>query len=114
MNHLLRSQAPISDIGWRELDREAQQHLLPALASRRVVDFSGPLGWEHSATNLGRVSNIDPPDEALLTSQRRVLPLAELRSDFAISRPSTPRLAPTPASQPISVSTLQIVECCRE
>jgi len=86
MNHLLRSAAPISDTGWRELDREAQQHLLPALASRRVVDFSGPLGWEHSATNLGRVSGIDPADACLRASQRRVLPLAELRADFAISR----------------------------
>ena len=28
----------------------------PALAARKLVDFSGPLGWEHSATNLGRTS----------------------------------------------------------
>jgi uncharacterized linocin/CFP29 family protein len=52
MNHLLRSSAPISDVGWEMLDREARERLVPALAARRLVDFSGPLGWGHSATNL--------------------------------------------------------------
>jgi uncharacterized linocin/CFP29 family protein len=56
MNHLLRSLAPISDAGWELLDREARDRLGPALAARKLVDFSGPLGWEHSATNLGRTT----------------------------------------------------------
>ena len=55
MNHLLRSYAPISDAGWKMLDEEARQRLGPALAARKLVDFSGPNGWEYSATNLGRV-----------------------------------------------------------
>ena len=54
MNHLLRSHAPISDAGWKMLDEEARGRLAPALAARKLVDFSGPLGWEHSAMNLGR------------------------------------------------------------
>ena len=54
MNHLLRSLAPISDSGWKLLDEEARERLDPALAARRLVDFSGPHGWEYSATNLGR------------------------------------------------------------
>jgi uncharacterized linocin/CFP29 family protein len=60
MNHLLRSNAPISDGGWELLDREARERLAPALAARKLVDFSGPLGWEHSATNLrlGRVDRL--------------------------------------------------------
>ena len=53
-NHLLRSHAPISGAGWEEIDQEAREHLLVALAARRLVDFSGPHGWEYSATNLGR------------------------------------------------------------
>ena len=59
MDHLLRSIAPISDAGWELLDREARERLTPALAARRLVDFSGPHGWQHSATNLGRVDG-DP------------------------------------------------------
>ena len=55
MNHLLRAHAPISDSGWKLLDDEARERLTPALAARKLVDFSGPHGWEHSATNLGRV-----------------------------------------------------------
>jgi len=86
MNHLLRALAPISDTGWACLDAEAQQRLRPALAGRRLVEFSGPLGWEHSVTNLGRVASVDPPEEGLRATQRRVLPMTELRADFVISR----------------------------
>ena len=87
MNHLLRAQAPISEAGWKLVDEEARQRLAPALAARKVVDFSGPLGWEHSATNLGRVSPLaSPPLEGVSGLQRRVLPLVEMRADFAMLR----------------------------
>jgi uncharacterized linocin/CFP29 family protein len=87
MNHLLRSLAPISDTGWQLLDEEARQRLSPALAARKLVDFSGPHGWEHSATNLGRVGPLkSAPGEGVSGLQRRVLPLVELRADFALSR----------------------------
>ena len=87
MNHLLRSHAPISDAGWELLDREARERLTPALAARKLVDFSGPHGWEHSATNLGRTSPLaSAPCEGVSGLQRRVLPLVELRADFELSR----------------------------
>jgi uncharacterized linocin/CFP29 family protein len=87
MNHLLRSHAPISDAGWSLLDEEARERLTPALAARKLVDFSGPLGWEHSATNLGRVDSLaSAPGEWVTGLQRRVLPLVELRADFELSR----------------------------
>jgi uncharacterized linocin/CFP29 family protein len=86
MNHLLRSYAPISDEGWAQLDREVQQRLVPGLAARRLVDFSGPAGWERSAVDLGRVTDIDAPAPGLRASQRRVLPLVELRAALAVSR----------------------------
>ena len=54
MSHLLREQAPITEAGWELLDAEARERLAPALAARKLVDFSGPHGWDHSATNLGR------------------------------------------------------------
>jgi uncharacterized linocin/CFP29 family protein len=86
-NHLLRSHAPISDSNWKLLDDEARDRLGVALAARKLIDFSGPLGWEHSATNLGRVQPVaQAPCEGVTALQRRVLPLAEVRADFAISR----------------------------
>jgi uncharacterized linocin/CFP29 family protein len=86
MNHLLRSLAPISDSGWKELDDEARERLAPALAARKLVDFSGPHGWEYSATNLGRVEALESaPCEGVSGTRRRVLPLVEVRADFEIA-----------------------------
>ena len=86
MNHLLRSHAPISKAGWQLLDDEARQRLEAALAARKLVDFAGPHGWEHSATNLGRTSAVAKvPCKGVTALQRRVLPLVELRADFAVS-----------------------------
>jgi uncharacterized linocin/CFP29 family protein len=87
MDHLLRSHAPISDAGWTLLDEEARERLTPALAARKLVDFEGPHGWEHSATNLGRTNPLpDAPAEGVSGRRRRVLPVVELRADFEVSR----------------------------
>ena len=87
MNHLLRSLAPISESAWNMLDEEARARLEPALAARRLVDFSGPHGWEYSATNLGRAAPLaSAPCDGVSGLQRRVLPLVEVRADFELSR----------------------------
>jgi uncharacterized linocin/CFP29 family protein len=87
MNHLLRSHAPISDAGWKLLDEEARARLAPALAARKLVDFSGPLGWEHSATNRGRTTPLaSVPCEGVSGLHRRVFPLVEMQAAFDISR----------------------------
>ena len=86
MNHLLRSHAPISDAGWVLLDDEARARLKPALGARALVDFSGPHGWEHSASNLGRARELAPEPEYVTGRQRVVLPLIELRADFELPR----------------------------
>jgi uncharacterized linocin/CFP29 family protein len=87
MNHLLRSHAPISDAAWTLLDEEAAERLTPALAARKLIDFSGPLGWEYSATNLGRTAPLTAtPSDGVSGLQRRVLPLVEIRADFELSR----------------------------
>ena len=76
--HLLRGHAPISDAGWKLIDEEAKARLTPGLAARRLVDFAGPRGWEHSATNLGRVGDQEiSPLEHVEGRVRRVLPLVE-------------------------------------
>jgi uncharacterized linocin/CFP29 family protein len=86
-NHLLRSHAPISDGNWQTLDDEARERLGAALGARKLVDFVGPLGWEHSATNLGRVTGVDrTPCEGVSALQRRVLPLVEVRAEFTLDR----------------------------
>jgi uncharacterized linocin/CFP29 family protein len=86
MNHLLRGHAPLTDSNWKLLDEEAVERLEGPLAARRLVDFLGPKGWEHSATNLGRVEAIDGAEEGVSAVRRRVLPLVEVRVDFTVSR----------------------------
>jgi uncharacterized linocin/CFP29 family protein len=86
MNHLLRGHAPLTDSNWKLLDEEAVERLEGPLAARRLVDFIGPQGWEHSATNLGRVEAVDAPEPGVSALRRRVLPLVELRVDFTVSR----------------------------
>ena len=87
MSHLLREHAPVTERGWDLLDSEARERLAPALAARKLVDFSGPHGWEHSATNLGRVEGIaGAPGKGVSGAQRQVLALVELRAQFSVAR----------------------------
>ncbi len=86
MNHLHRDLAPISDTGWSAIDEEAKGRLTTYLAARKLVDFAGPHGWQHSATNLGRIATVSGPSEGVSAAQRRVLPLVELRAEFSVSR----------------------------
>jgi uncharacterized linocin/CFP29 family protein len=86
MNHLLRGHAPLTDSNWKLLDEEAVERLEGPLAARRLVDFIGPKGWEHSATNLGRTEPIDGNEDGVAALRRRVLPLVEVRVDFTVSR----------------------------
>jgi uncharacterized linocin/CFP29 family protein len=83
---LLREHAPISDAAWGAIDEEARERLLPALAARRLVDFSGPHGWGYSATPLGRVREIAGLAEGVDALQRRVLPTVELYAPFSLAR----------------------------
>ena len=86
MNHLLRDLAPLGSATWEQLDAEARERLVPSLAARRLVDFSGPHGWERSATSLGRTETVPADQEGLESSRRRVLPYLELRAPFTLSR----------------------------
>ena len=86
MNHLLRDLAPISEKGWAAIEGEAKDRLTTHLAARRLVDFNGPHGWEHSVTDLGRVEAVSGPAAGVTARRRRVLPLVELRATFEVSR----------------------------
>ena len=87
MNDLLRELAPISPEAWKEIEAEAKRTLKVTLAARRVVDFSGPLGWETSAIRLGRASVLKTPiGENVEARLRKTQPLVEFRTPFEISR----------------------------
>ena len=87
MSHLLREHAPVTERAWKQIDEEARQRLVPALAARKLVDLSGPHGWEHSAVNLGRTAPVAAPfGGGLVAEQRRLLALVELRAPFALDR----------------------------
>jgi uncharacterized linocin/CFP29 family protein len=87
VNHLLHELAPVTERGWALLDDEARRHLSAALAARKLVDFSGPHGWRHSATNLGRIDRVDEAVvEGVGAARRRVLALVELRAGFRLAR----------------------------
>lgn len=87
MNDLLRELAPISSAAWEAIDAEATRILTLRLAARRIVDFSGPHGWDMSATSLGRVRRLSRgPDAGVEARQRTVQPLVELRVPFELDR----------------------------
>jgi uncharacterized linocin/CFP29 family protein len=90
MSHLLRGHAPITERNWSTIDDEARERLAPGLAARRLLDIVGPLGWEHSATDLGRVEDVNLPQaesgQAMHARRRLVLPLVELHAHFSIDR----------------------------
>lgn len=85
MNHLLREIAPVTDEAWAQIDQEAKARLTTYLAARRLVDFSGPRGWAHSAHSLGHSVRLEQaPAEGTEGRLRQVLALAELRAPFSI------------------------------
>jgi len=87
MNHLMRELAPITDGAWTQIDAEAGRSLKHYLAARRLVDFTGPLGWEYSAVDLGRIEAVDGSElGGIEVARRKVLPLVELRSPFTLDR----------------------------
>jgi uncharacterized linocin/CFP29 family protein len=87
MNDLLRELAPISEEAWEEIESEAKSTLTSMLAARKLVDFTGPLGWQASAVSLGRTRRADGSlGEGVQAHVRRTQPLVELRVPFELSR----------------------------
>lgn len=86
MNDLLRALAPVSDAAWAMIEEEAKRTLQDILAARKLVDFTGPLGWEASALNSGRARKLAEPAAGVEARLRSVQPLVELRVPFELSR----------------------------
>ena len=87
MNHLLRGLAPVTDRAWGQIEEEARRALRHFLTARRLVDFSGPHGWERSALDLGRATDATQgPADGVESRMRLVQPLVELRTPFEVAR----------------------------
>ena len=87
MNDLRREQAPLSAAAWKAIDDEARQELGVVLGARRIVDFTGPLGWSASSVATGQIQELaSAPVEGVSAALRRVLRMVELRADFELPR----------------------------
>jgi uncharacterized linocin/CFP29 family protein len=87
MNHLMRELAPITEAAWSDIDEEAARSLKHFLAARRLVDFSGPLGWGYSAVDTGRIDPLESGDlGSVEAAVRKVVPLVELQAPMTLAR----------------------------
>jgi uncharacterized linocin/CFP29 family protein len=86
MNNLHRELAPISDEAWSQIEEEASRTLKRYLAARRVVDLQGPAGTTLSAVGTGHLKTISGPGNGIITRQRDVKPLVEVRVPFELER----------------------------
>jgi uncharacterized linocin/CFP29 family protein len=84
VNHLRRELAPVTDAAWEQIDNEARRSLRHFLSARKLIDMSGPLGWDHSAANLGHVTALDGPATGTTAALRVVRPYVELRTPFTL------------------------------
>lgn len=85
MKDLMRSLAPISDAAWEEIEEEARRTLKTALAARKIVDFTGPLGWDSGAIETGRKKKLkNAPRDTVEASIRTPQPLVEFRVPFTL------------------------------
>jgi uncharacterized linocin/CFP29 family protein len=86
MNNLHRELAPISEAAWAPIEGETARTLTRYLAARRVVDLQAPDGIALSAVGTGHLRAIAAPADGIITRQREVKPLIELRLPFELDR----------------------------
>jgi uncharacterized linocin/CFP29 family protein len=87
VDDLRRALAPLSERAWKAIDDEARQELAVVLGGRRIVDFTGPLGWTAAAVPTGQLQTLaSSPVDGVSASLRRALRLVELRVDFDLPR----------------------------
>ena len=87
MEWLRRSAPSLSEKVWKAIDETAATTFKQTLVARRIVDFDGPRGWTHVATQLGTFKPAEPPHPSsnVRLSLPDVMLLTEIRADFTIS-----------------------------
>ncbi len=87
MEWLRRTAAPLSEKVWKAIDDTASAMFKQTVVARRIVDFDGPRGWNHVATQLG---TFKPAPTPVSTNKVRfsipdVMLLTEIRADLTLS-----------------------------
>jgi uncharacterized linocin/CFP29 family protein len=83
MNHLRRELSPLTAHALELIEAEAKHALSTYLSARKLVEFSGPHGWQYSGVNTGRTREISLGAAADPSARLRVVqPLIELRASF--------------------------------
>ncbi len=93
MDHLHRQFAPITPDTWAQIDAEAERTLRRTLSGRKLVDFSGPHGWQCSSYGSGRADRIESPREGVDASLRATRALVELTVPFRLDRAEVDAMA---------------------
>jgi len=87
MDHLRRALAPVPAAAWEQIDEEAQRTLRLTLSARRVVDVTGPSGWQADALSSGIADTVAPAPAAQVAARiRRPIPFLELSTDFELDQ----------------------------
>jgi len=86
MNNLHRELAPISEMAWDQIEEETSRTLKRYLAGRRVVDLQGPSGSALAAVGTGHLRPVDAPEDGVITRQREVKAIVEVRVPFELDR----------------------------
>jgi uncharacterized linocin/CFP29 family protein len=86
MEWLRRNAAPLSAKAWKEIDEITGSMFKQTVVARRIVDFDGPRGWNHVATQLGTFKSVKPNQQGARVqfSAPDVMLLTEIRADFEI------------------------------
>jgi len=86
MEWLRRSAAPLSEKVWKAIDEASSAMFKQTVVARRIVDFDGPRGWNHVATQFGTFKPAQTPvsSNKVRFSIPDVMLLTEIRSDFTI------------------------------
>jgi len=86
MDWLRRAAAPLSERAWKEIDDIAGSMFKQTVAARRILDFDGPRGWNHAATELGtfKAAQASKYSGNVRFSIPDVMLLMELRADFSV------------------------------
>ncbi|HYY01633.1 MAG TPA: family 1 encapsulin nanocompartment shell protein [Mycobacterium sp.] len=86
MNNLYRDLAPITEEAWEEIELEARRTFKRHIAGRRVVDVSESAGPAAAAVSTGRLLDVKPPSDGVISHLRASKPLVRLRVPFTLSR----------------------------